>query len=75
MKKLFIVLFVIMFIVPFKASADMAPISINGYAVQATEGSEIVLSITGYDMMDGTLKYNKEELKYVFKEDITEFTR
>lgn len=65
MKKIFIVLFVIMFIVPFKASADMAPISINGYAVQATEGSEIVLSITGYDMMDGTLKYNKEELKYV----------
>lgn len=64
MKKLLLFVLLVLFI-PTIAFADISPVAISGYSVQATKGSEVVLSIKGTENMNGTLKYNKDELKYV----------
>ena len=58
-------MFAFVLILPVFARADMTPVAIDGYAIQATKGSEEVLSIKGIDNFDGTIQYNKDELKYV----------
>ena len=66
MKKFLKILFAFIFLmIPFAVKADWHPATIGGYSLQAAVGSDIYFYIRGTDNLDGSIKYNANELEFV----------